>query len=85
MTTNEPIIIEGEDAMEHFKLAQCISRLRLEVATGMHFRQPTLAAVKRYYGYTGGRKKGALAFLEQLYLDRYGWEYGSHGDGSSGS
>lgn len=77
MTDDRIVIIEGPDAMEHFKLCQVISRLRIETSTGLGFKQSTLAAVQKYYGIKARTKKAALAELENLYEERYGRRYGN--------
>lgn len=75
--TDGPIIIDTPEGMAHFAMAQCISRLRLETATSLKFRQSTLAAVQRAYGITSRTKKGALKELEALYEQTYGRVYAS--------
>lgn len=70
------IMIDTPDGIEHFKMAQCIARLRIETKTGLKFRQSTLKAVKSYYGCPYQTKAKALAWLEDLYERTYGWKYG---------
>lgn len=70
------IMIDTPDGIEHFKMAQCIARLRIETKTGLKFRQPTLKAVKSYYGCPYQTKAKALTWLEDLYERTYGWKYG---------
>ena len=53
--------------LEFFKLAQVVSRLKLEVATDLKFRQPTLKHARRYYNLDARRvrrKEEAIAILE---------------------
>jgi len=70
------VSIDTPDGLEHFKICQCIARLRLETSTGLKFKTSTLRAVQTYYGVTARTKKGALAELETLYKEVYGKPYG---------
>jgi hypothetical protein len=65
--SEQSIIIDTPAGMEVFKLLQCIGRLRIEVNTGLAFRQSTLQAAKRYYGLTCSTKRKALELLEDLH------------------
>lgn len=60
------------------QLMQCIGALRIETRTGMrHSRGSVLAHCQRTFGVTSRTKKGALAELEDLYLETTGRAYGS--------
>jgi len=77
VSQNTGVVIDTPEAMEHFRMANAIMRLRFETKTGMSSsRGSTLQFVRREYGIIAGTKKKALALMEQKYLDTYGWEYG---------
>lgn len=70
-------IIDSRQGFEHLALCQHIAALRIETRTGMsHSRGSILKSAQDRYGVTKRTKAGALAQLEQLYLDTYGKEYG---------
>ena len=73
---NEPIVIDTPEGIEHFRIAAIISALRIEVKTGMKMsRMSALAAARQYVD--ARTKRDALAKLEALYEELYGWAYGS--------
>lgn len=75
--SGKPIVIEGEDAMRHLFHCQMIARLRIEIKTGMvHSGGSTIKLAARVLPITARTKNGALAQLEDLYLQTYGKEYG---------
>lgn len=79
-TTQTATIIDTPEGMAHFAMCQCIGRLRIEVSTGMKFRQSTLAAVQHAYGIKGRTKRAALKELQALYAETYGREYAPDSD-----
>lgn len=64
--TDETIVLDQPWQMEMFKLLQCIHRLKIEIGTGLKFRQSTLAAANKYYGVRCRTKVAALEALEEL-------------------
>lgn len=70
------VVIDKWDRWQHFHMAQCIARLRLETK-GMTSRVSTLTVVRKIYGVTARTKAGALREMEDLYLRTYGWAYGT--------
>ena len=78
MSEDKGIVIDTPEAMEHFRMATAIARLRFETRTGMNSsRGSTLQFVRQQFGIIAGTKKKALRLMEQKYLDTYGWEYGT--------
>ena len=58
-------MLDQPHQIEFFKLAQVVSRLKIEVETGLTFRQPTLKPAKRYYNLKTSRKDEALKILTE--------------------
>lgn len=75
---NSSIVIDKQDAIEHFQLARCISALRIEVSTGLkHSKGSMLKHVQNTYGIQSRNKKSALLDLQMKYEEIYGRKYGS--------
>lgn len=70
------VLIDTPEGIAHYQMCACIARLRIEVQTGMTSRASTLKAVKAIYGCPKQTKKGALAWMEQMYEQTYGRPYG---------
>lgn len=67
VSENGTVTLDKEDGgIEFFKLVQVIGRLKIEISTGLAFKQSTLTAVKSYYGLKVGTKKRALEQLELM-------------------
>lgn len=77
-SAHDGVTIATPDAMEHFRMANAIARLRLETRTGMSAsRGSTLQFVRQHYGIEARTKAKALRLMEALYLETYGREYGA--------
>jgi hypothetical protein len=70
------IIIDTPEGIAHYRFACAISALRFEVKTGMQMSRVPIMRVARALGATARTKKAALAQLEDLYEETYGWRYG---------
>ena len=71
-------IIDTPDGIEHFRIAQLIARLKIEINTGMNSRISTLIVIKQTYpDFKKNTKKAALDYMLKLYKEMYGHDYGS--------
>lgn len=76
--SNESIVIDTPEGIEHWRIASAISMLRLEVNTGMKATRYSLVkACEMNWGCPKKTKAGALAWMEAFYADRYGLAYGA--------
>ncbi len=76
---DQPIMITTPAGIEHWMMTSAISRLRIEVNTGLKFSGgSTLKAVNKLYGLTARTKAKALEQLLALYKEKYGRDYGSN-------
>ena len=78
---NETICIDTPAGIEHYRFAALITALRFEVKTGMQMSRIPVLRVARTYGITARTKKAALAQLEDLYEETYGWRFGEAPNG----
>lgn len=71
-------IIDTPEGIAHFRMAQVIGALSMEVATGMsHSRGSILNLARDEYGCVKRTKKGALIEMKAKYAEAYGREYGA--------
>jgi cytidylate kinase len=77
MDQEQAIVISGPAGMEHYAIAQCIARLKIEANTGMVFRQSTLKIVQQRYGIKARTKAKALDEMLEFYKQKYGRPYGN--------
>lgn len=69
-------VIEGRDAIEHWRVASAISMLRIETRTGMKAARYSLVkACETNWGCPKKTKVGALAWMEEYYERTYGIPY----------
>lgn len=70
-------VVEGPDAMAHFRMCQIIAALGIELRTGMsHSHGSIMNLARQEYGFTKRTKRGVLGDLLALYAATYGREYG---------
>jgi hypothetical protein len=69
---NETVVIDTPEGIARYQMMVAITRLHIEVKTGMGSRASTLAFVKQAYGCPKGTKKGALEWMLNHYKATYG-------------
>lgn len=77
-------MIAEADEMERLAMAQCIGRLKMELI-GIAFRQPTLQLARQRWPLAARTKKAALAELEALFEQTYGYRFGGRMSSGVGS
>lgn len=60
------IVIDTPEGIEFFSWLQLQGRLRIEVATGMKWRESTLKLVNQKFGTNFRRKQQALNFMNDI-------------------
>lgn len=77
MSTNETIVINTPEGIEHWRVASAIAMLTIEVNTGMKAaRYSLLKACEMNWGCPKKTKAGALKWMLDFYKKQYGVPYG---------